>query len=368
MYYYKHQNANASVIAVTNTATNIFDLLNTAGSTTLGNAGYPALVNGIDITPEDGDIRILFNNTPTASKGQLLSSGTTYMFRNIPLANMKLIRTGGSNVSCSVALGTCKDDECSTAVCYESSSTISGTVTVQGDVANDSPDSGNPLKIGGKALAEEGVAVTSGDRVDGGFDLYGNQRMVGNIAHDTADRGNPIKIGGKAASSQPTAVTAGDRVNQAYDLNGGIVPAGFNWTNASTSTTEFSPLDTHYTVTSLVNATNVAQDTYYYPDATGVLMTNNTQISAEYVLDAGGGGTATMTIEATIDGTNFVDITKTAYDLAAASVNQTYVSTGTAVTGITDLEDIHVVSVRYKVVVATADADAIRITIKRASL
>lgn len=49
----------------------------------------------------------------------------------------------------------------------------------------------------------------------------GVEGMVqGNIAHDTADSGNPVKIGGKALSTNPTAVTTGDRVNALFDLLG----------------------------------------------------------------------------------------------------------------------------------------------------
>lgn len=48
----------------------------------------------------------------------------------------------------------------------------------------------------------------------------GDVFVMGEIAHDTADTGNPIKLGGKAASSAPGGVTAGDRVNAYFDLNG----------------------------------------------------------------------------------------------------------------------------------------------------
>ena len=47
--------------------------------------------------------------------------------------------------------------------------------------------------------------------------------VAGDVAHDAADSGNPIKIGGKAASSAPSAVSAGDRVNAYFDTNGRLV-------------------------------------------------------------------------------------------------------------------------------------------------
>lgn len=47
-------------------------------------------------------------------------------------------------------------------------------------------------------------------------------QFQGNIAHDAVDSGNPVKVGGKATdpTSMPTAVASGDRVNAAYDLSG----------------------------------------------------------------------------------------------------------------------------------------------------
>lgn len=55
------------------------------------------------------------------------------------------------------------------------------------------------------------------------------------VAHDAVDSGDPLKIGGKASDVAPTAVTAGDRANAWFDLNGRLIvkhdqalPAGTN--------------------------------------------------------------------------------------------------------------------------------------------
>jgi hypothetical protein len=60
--------------------------------------------------------------------------------------------------------------------------TVSGTVTASntsGDVAHDSPDSGNPVKIGFKAdVATLAGAVANNDRVDGVADRYGRQLVA----------------------------------------------------------------------------------------------------------------------------------------------------------------------------------------------
>lgn len=42
----------------------------------------------------------------------------------------------------------------------------------------------------------------------------------GNIAHDSADSGNPIKIGGRASTTPVTAVAANDRVDAFFDVQG----------------------------------------------------------------------------------------------------------------------------------------------------
>ena len=64
---------------------------------------------------------------------------------------------------------------------------------------------------------------------------------AGNVAHDAADSGNPVKIGGKAANSTPAAVSAGDRVNAWLDLNGRLVVnvAGIVTTGQATKSNSF---------------------------------------------------------------------------------------------------------------------------------
>lgn len=105
MYVYKAPNAAGSKITVTNTATDIFSLINTAASTSADRAGYPAAVNSIVIQPEDGAIRVLFDgNTPTATNGFLIPEDSIGTFIGVPLNNLKLIRTSG-DVVCSVMLG-----------------------------------------------------------------------------------------------------------------------------------------------------------------------------------------------------------------------------------------------------------------------
>jgi hypothetical protein len=61
--------------------------------------------------------------------------------------------------------------------------------------------------------------VTRGAPDSSGVDSYPG----GNVAHDAADSGNPLKVGGKARAAFPTAVTAADRVDAFFDLYGRLV-------------------------------------------------------------------------------------------------------------------------------------------------
>lgn len=58
---------------------------------------------------------------------------------------------------------------------------------VQGNVAHDSPDVGNPVKTGGIAKsAVSAVAATTGDRVDTGYDVYSRQFVAIGAVNGTA--------------------------------------------------------------------------------------------------------------------------------------------------------------------------------------
>lgn len=90
-----------------------------------------------------------------------------------------------------------------------------------GDVAHDAGDSGNPVKIGGKAAADAvtpPAAVATADRVNAFFDQNGRlvTVAVGAQAHDDANDADnrPVKVGGVAVAhgATPTEVAASDIV------------------------------------------------------------------------------------------------------------------------------------------------------------
>lgn len=118
----------------------------------------------------------------------------------------------------------------------------SGASQVQGEVAEDSNAAGNPVLVGGRfdssprtlddtdvgaiALAADGaVHIDDGGNtitIDGTV-TAGN--TAGDVAHDTADSGNPVKIGGVAKEqdgTDPGSVAEDDRTNVIVDRNGRV--------------------------------------------------------------------------------------------------------------------------------------------------
>lgn len=80
-------------------------------------------------------------------------------------------------------------------------------------------------KVQGVGFIVDDTATDSVDEGDIGAPRMSVDRIIyiqGALAHDAVDAGNPIKIGGKAVdpASMPADVSANDRVNQAYDLKG----------------------------------------------------------------------------------------------------------------------------------------------------
>lgn len=96
-------------------------------------------------------------------------------------------------------------------------------------------------------VATDSTGVLSVDDNGGSLTVDGTvtaSNAAGDVAHGAGDSGNPIKVGGKAANAFPTAEANGDRVNMITDLFGRqmmthIDPAQFVWKsfNATTSQT-----------------------------------------------------------------------------------------------------------------------------------
>jgi len=96
--------------------------------------------------------------------------------------------------------------------------------------------------------------------------------VEGNVAHDAADSGNPVKVGGRAVSAQIAAVAADDRTDFITNLYGEQVMAGHTWATNSNRVEEINPISQQYVAETLLALTNIAQSTtaYGYIDMAGV--------------------------------------------------------------------------------------------------
>ncbi len=137
----------------------------------------------------------------------------------------ELVTTGGGGGGGSVTQGTVPWVVDGSGATQPVSGTVSaaqsGTWTVQpGNTANTTA-----WKVDGSAVTQpvSGTVTAS--------------NATGNVAHDSVDSGNPVKVGGIAATALPTAVAAADRTNLLSDVYGrpfvrtGVEgPAGSIWT------------------------------------------------------------------------------------------------------------------------------------------
>jgi hypothetical protein len=139
-----------------------------------------------------------------------------------------------------------------------------GTSTVPIDAAHADGETNteNHIDIGAKNLVFNG---STWDRQRG--DTTGTF-TIGNVAHDTADAGNPVKIGFQAETALPTAVANGDRVNGVADVFGrqlvnhidaGMqVWKGANYTTQQTGTSMWTPSSTKKVVITYLSVASYA--------------------------------------------------------------------------------------------------------------
>lgn len=117
-------------VTVTSTATLLYALADTAGGATSSARQY-YITNACDvisIRPENGDIRVAFGVTPTASVGTIIKQGTKQYLKG-DVNTLKLIRTGAVNVTCEIGYFAGKDMEIETGVVSEVS-LIAGTISI----------------------------------------------------------------------------------------------------------------------------------------------------------------------------------------------------------------------------------------------
>lgn len=120
---------------------------------------------------------------------------------------------------------------------------VSGTITASntaGDVASAAADSGNPVKIGGKARTTQPTAVVDAQRVDALFDKLGKQIVVGSIR---ALKGRQVTTI-TASTAETTIVTAdASNANDLYYLlftNSSATPITVTIKDSTAGTTAFT--------------------------------------------------------------------------------------------------------------------------------
>ena len=161
------------------------------------------------------------------------------------------------------------------------------------------------------ALVDD-TATDSVDEGDIGAPRMSTDRLLyvqGALAHDAVDSGNPIKTGGRARTSQITAVANDDRTDNVLNEYGEQVNAGYTWGTDSNRTEEIDPVSSHHVEETLIDETNITTNTttYAYLDLDGYrYFSLQGETSGTSPTD-----TLTVTIEATDqdDGTAQADCT-----------------------------------------------------------
>lgn len=110
----------------------------------------------------------------------------------------------------------------------------------------------------------------------------------GDVAHDGADSGNPVKMGGKALTAEPTAVAANDRVNAMYDIYGHQITRG--------ALREMKGAQTTTITSSTAETTVVTADATYKLDVYGIIVTNTSATATEVTFKDSTAGTSRFMI------------------------------------------------------------------------
>jgi hypothetical protein len=151
-----------------------------------------------------------------------------------------------------------------------------GTNAIGKLAANDGVD------IGDVTITNSTLAVTQ----SGSWTVTASN-TVGNIAHDSADSGNPVKIGAVARSSDPTAVANGDRANLYTDLNGKLIIIPYSLPENQVYGSNASAI-TDTTSTSIIAAAGAGIRNYI----TSIIVTNSHSTVGTLVkITDGSGGT-----------------------------------------------------------------------------
>src|SRR3989304_2485586 len=162
-----------------------------------------------------------------------------------------------------------------------------------GDIASAATDSGNPVKVGGKAFSGTPTAVTDGQRVNAWYDLNGRQVVKGDltsgdIAEGGTDSGNPVKVGGKVQNTNITALADGKRAGMAMDSEGRQVVTPHGDRGLIT--------DNQITLTTTTETTLLAQVASTFLDLLSLVIANTSATGVNVKIRDTTGGTVKINI------------------------------------------------------------------------
>lgn len=241
----------------------------------------------------------------------------------------------------------------------------SGRQRVVGAAAEDAAVAGYPVLAGGRYDAADrtlddgdvgALAVTAAGHlivsVGGGSGT--SLAVAGSVAHDSAvSTQYPVVTGSVASAADPTAVSADqDVVRDSADLYGYKRTRSKAYdavANADRVSPTVDPSD-RYEEGELVDTTNVAAGTNYYPSSAGLVMEGYDGVCIQGVISGG----VVETVEATIDDASspdWVDITMAGLDLiTGVALNASFTDTNSML----DYSGLKVKAIRVKAV--TSDA------------
>lgn len=165
-----------------------------------------------------------------------------------------------------------------------------GTAATNLGKAEDSPHTSGDVGVMalGVANVAQAARAADSDYIPLSTDLAGNQMVVGNLASDSVDAGNPVKIGFIAMTTHPTAVASLDRVNGMSDKFGRQVVQNALRENRGNQYTQISASTAETTIVT-ADATNM-RDLY------GLIIGNSSATATSVTIRDSTAGTTRMII------------------------------------------------------------------------
>jgi hypothetical protein len=156
----------------------------------------------------------IFANNQTAAETSIASTFTSNQLRSLNITGFNYFRVRCSVVGTGTANVRIKLVENSKSFYLDkglpTGTNSIGTVVTSGGVSHDSADSGQPVKIGGKAVSGRPTAVSASDRVDAYYDLHGSQMVrTANQYQDNGFTVNHVPAANTQATKNQAAAGSG---------------------------------------------------------------------------------------------------------------------------------------------------------------